>query len=268
MRSGWIIGGLFALCAGAANAQSYPAAAPVPRTTDAPTLRSLATAREIHERFRLGLEHEAASRWDRAIPEFERIIALRPAEPQLSTAYYDVSIAYARSGRLDEASKALHAALTLDPQFLAAMANAIAVDIQRNDLAGARAIADRFIALAPDSARALYQRGLLALRQNDVRTAADDFGKLLQRNPSYAIAHYDLGLAEVKLARLEDARREFEAALALAPSYARAQFALAGVFLRQGQKPQARALFSQVARTADDLSLRNLAAAMRDSIAQ
>lgn len=267
MRLGWILAGLLPLCAAAASAQTYPAATPVPRTTDAPSLRNLALSREVRERFRIGLEHEAASRWERAVPEFERIVALRPVEPQLSTAFYDLSIAYANLHRYDDAAKALHAALQLDPQFLAAMANLIAVDIQRNDISDARAIADRFVMLAPDSARALYQRGLLALQQNDGRAAAADFAKLLGHNPSYAIAHYDLGLAEVKLARLDDARREFETALALSPGYARARFALAGILLRQGQKSQARTLFAQVAQNAGDPSLRNLAAAMRDAIA-
>ncbi|MBV9270413.1 MAG: hypothetical protein JO165_04920, partial [Candidatus Eremiobacteraeota bacterium] len=145
-------------------AQSYPTPVPAPKTTDAPTLRAFAAAREVHERFRIGLENESAARWDAAIPEFERIIVLKPHEPQLSTAYYDVSIAYAHTRRLDDSAKALHHALDLDPQFLAAFANLIAVELERNDIAAARVVADRFIAIAPDSARALYSRGLVALQ--------------------------------------------------------------------------------------------------------
>jgi len=267
VRAAGVLGLLLLAAPAFAAAQSYPTPVPAPRTTDAPTLRALAGAREIHERFRIGLENESAGRWDAAIPEFERIIALKPHEPQLSTAYYNVALAYAHTRRLDDAAKALRRALELDPQFLAAFANLIAVELQRNDIAEARAVADRFIAIAPDSARALYSRGLVALQQGDGATASADFSKLLRRNPAYAVAHYDLGLAEVTLTRLDDARREFEAALDLAPAYARARFALASVLLKQGHRPEARAMFAQVAQSSDDLSLRTLAAAMRDAIA-
>lgn len=262
-----MFGLLLLLAPSVAAAQQYPTPVPAPRTTDAPTLRALAAGREIHERFRIGLENEAAGRWDAAAAEFERIIALKPQEPQLSTAYYDVALAYAHVRRLDDASKALRKALELDPQFLAAFANLIAVEIARNDLPAARAVADRFIAIAPDSARALYSRGLVALQEGDGATASADFSKLLRHNPAYAVAHYDLGLAEVKLTRLDDARREFETALDLAPAYARARFALATVLLKQGHRSEAKSMFAQVAQSSDDLSLRTLAAAMRDAIA-
>lgn len=250
-----------------ASAQTYPASQPMPRTTDAPTLRRLAQEREVHERFTIGLNAEARADWSAAAAEFERVVALSPPEPAGSTARYDLAIAYAHLQRYDDADRALRAALALDPGFLAAMANLVAVDLQRGDLRGARAIADRFVALAPDSARALYSRGIVALRGGDARTASDDFGKLLQQNPSYAVAHYDLGLAEEKLANYDAAVTEFNAALALAPSYARARFALGAVLLHQGKRNEARAQFARVVTDSNgDPSLHTLALAMRDSI--
>ena len=115
------------------------------------------------------------------------------------------------------------------------MANLIAVDLARGDLREARSIADRYVALAPDSARALYSRGIVALQAGDAATAREDFGKLLHGNPSYAVAHYDLALAEERLGRYDAAERELDSALSLAPGYARARFALGVVLLRQGR---------------------------------
>ncbi len=259
---------LATLSTSAVAAQSYPTNAPVPRTTSAPVLRDLATKREIEERFTLGLDALARGQWEAAAAEFERIVALRPPEPKGSTAHYDLAIAYANLERNDDAASQLRAAIALDSGFLAAMANLIAIDLARNDLTEARSVADRFLAIAPDSARALYSRGIVALHSGDAATARDDFGKLLHSNPSYAVAHYDLALAEERLAQLDAAERELRTALSLSPTYARAQFALGVVLLREGRRREAREAFAATLKDASaDPALQNIAAAMKDSIA-
>ncbi|MBV8724192.1 MAG: tetratricopeptide repeat protein [Candidatus Eremiobacteraeota bacterium] len=250
-----------------AAAQAYSPATPVPRTTSAPALRAYAIAREVEERFKLGLDADARGDWTAAAAEFARVAALRPPEPKGSTALYDLAIAYAHLHRYDDAARALRAALALDHEFLAAMANLIAVDLSRGDLQEARAVADRYVALDPQSARALYSRGLVALHAGDAATARDDFGKLLHTNPSYAIAHYDLALAEERLGNYDAAERELRAALELAPAYARARFALGVVLLREGHHGAARDEFSRaMADASADPALKNVAAAMRDAI--
>lgn len=262
---------LTALLAGFATAvtfaQTYPMQTPVPRTTSAPALRALAVQREIEERFRIGLGAEARADWSAAVPEFQRIIALHPPEPQGSTARYDLAIADAKLQRYDDAARALQAAIALDPGFLAAMANLISVDVARGDLPDARRIADRFVAIAPRSARALYARGIVALQAGDAQTARNDFGKLLNANPGYALAHYDLALAEERLSHYPAAERELRTALSLAPGYARARLALGAVLLREGHRHQARAAFAQAGRdAAGDPALQNLAVAMQNSL--
>ena len=252
----------------AADAQTYPMNAPVPKTTSAPALRDLAAQREVEERFTIGLDALSRRDWQGAAQEFERVIALDPHEPKGSTARYDLAIADANLGRNDDAAVALRSAIALDPGFLAAMANLVSIDLSRGDLREARAVADRFVGLAPDSARALYARGIVALRAGDGGTARDDFGKLLHLNPAYAVAHYDLALAEERLGHIDAAERELRTALSLAPTYARAEFALGAVLLREGRRSEAREAFVQTMRDASgDPALLNIAAAMRDSIA-
>src|SRR5579863_3615465 len=248
-------------------AQTYAPSTPLPRTTSAPALRAFATAREVEERFKIGLDAEARGDWKGAVAEFDRIVVLNPPEPKGSTAQYDLAIAYANLQRNDDAARALRAALVRDPEFLAAMANLIAVDLARGDLQEARRVADRYVTLAPDSARALYSRGIVALQAGDATTARQDFGKLLHASPSYAVAHYDLALAEERLGRFDAAERELNSALALAPGYARARFALGVVLLREGDHSAARSAFARATVDASgDPALRNIAAAMRDSI--
>lgn len=258
---------LAAVASTSARAQTYTPQ-PVPRTTSAPTLHAQALSRQIRERFTIGLGAETRGDWPSAIAEFERILALAPGEPQGSTAHYDLSIAYAGVGRYDDAAAQLRAAIALDPGFLAAMSNLIAIDARRGDLTEARAVADRFAALAPDSARALYSQGLIALRAGDAHGAQTAFSLLIARNPSYAVAHYDLGLAEIHLGSMADAEREFGTALSLSPTYARARFALGTVLLHEGRRTEARAQFDRAARDAGgDATLHNVALAMRDAIA-
>src|SRR5579863_5272992 len=258
---------IWGLMAAAAAAQTYAPQRPLPRTTSMPALRALATQREVEERFKLGIDAEARGDWTSAVAEFKRIVALNPPEPKGSTARYDLAIAYANLGRYDDAAGELHAAIALDPAFLAAMANLVSVDLARGDLVQAREIADRYITLDPESARALYSRGIVALRTGDAVTAREDFGKLLRSNPSYAVAHYDLALAEERLGRYDSAERELRTALTLAPGYARARFALGVVLLREGEHGAARNEFQQATLdAAGDPVLQNIAAAARDSI--
>ncbi len=258
---------LILVAAAPALAQIYPTPSPAPRTTSVPALRGLAVRREIEERFSLGLDAESREDWKAATAEFERIIALHPSEPQGSTARYDLAIAYANLARNDDAARELRAAIALDSGFLAAMANLVSVDLARGDAREARQVADRYLGLAPESARALYSRGILALQSGDDATAREDFGKLLHANPSYALAHYDLALAEERLGHYVEAERELRSALALSPAYARARFALGVVLLREGEHAQARDAFARAtADAAGDPALQNIAAAMRDSI--
>jgi tetratricopeptide (TPR) repeat protein len=259
---------IFAAGAAAVQAQTYGTATPAPRLTDTKALRALAQMREVHERFTIGLGAEREERWSDAAAEFERIITLHPPEPQLSTAYYDAGIAYAHLQRLDEAARAFGSAITGDPQFLAAMANLISVDLARGDVREARTVADRFVTLAPDSARALYSRGIVSLKQGDTATARKDFGQLLQADPQYALAHYDLAIAQARDGAYAAAEQELRIALDLAPAYGRARFALGTVLLREGKRTEARTQFDAVARdSGGDIALRNLASAMRDAIA-
>lgn len=266
-RLGVFLLGLATAASGVALAQTYGNPHRIPRSTDSGILRRIAERREIHERFSIGLEAESRSDWNRAAAEFERILQLSPPEPQASTAHYDLALAYAHSARLNDAAREFNAAIVGDPGFLAAMANLVSVDLSRNDLLDARRVADRFAALAPDSARALYSRGIVALRSGDARTAQSDFGKLLRNDPQYAVAHYDLGIAESQLQHFAAAEREFGAALSASPTYARARVALGSVLLKEGRRHDAKAAFARAAvDSTDDPALRNLAGALRDAI--
>ncbi len=256
----------FAAAAGSVPAQTYPGSTMAPRTTDAGVLAARARDREIHERFARGVAAEAKGDWAAAVPEFTRIVVLDPPEPKGSTARYDLAIADAHLGRDDAAVTLLDDALHRDPGFAAAAATLVAVQLRRGNVSGARTAADRFVAIAPNAAMALYGRGLAALQGGDLVTARSDFRALLDSDPSYAVAHYDLALVELRDGHDDVAQAELERALALAPGYARARFALGTVLLRSGRRADARVAFDRCARDAEDPALRALAIDLRDKL--
>jgi tetratricopeptide (TPR) repeat protein len=248
--------------------QPYPGLTPAPRTTDAATLRGLAAGREVVERIRLGIADESRRDWAAAAAEFSLVIALHPGEPQSSTAFYDLGIARAGLEDYASAAAAFRDAIARDPGFLAARANLVAVLLSAGDITGARRAADDLVDLAPDSARALYARGIVALRSGDPATALGDFRKLLSNDPQYAVAHYDLALAEESLGHYDDAERDLVAAIALAPAYTRARIALGALLLHEGKREEARLAFDDAVRSTPDPALRNLATSLRDAIPQ
>ncbi|HTJ26614.1 MAG TPA: tetratricopeptide repeat protein [Candidatus Limnocylindria bacterium] len=249
-----------------ARAELYPHASPPPRTTDPAALADQARAREIHERFARGIAAQEAGDWAGAEPEFRRIIVLDPPEPRGSTARYDLALSEAQLGRYASAAELLTDALRRDPHFAAAAANLVTVELQRGDVAAARAAADRFAAIAPEAALAHYGRGLAALRAGDLATARADFRALADTNPAYAVAHYDLALVELRAGHDDAALAELTRALALSPGYARARFALGTVLLRDGRRDDARVAFDRCAHDAADPALRALAIDLRDKL--
>lgn len=251
---------------GIAIAQPYPIATAPSRTTDREALHSLAIGREVHERFMRGLGALERAEWNAAVPEFTRIIALNPGEPKGSTARYDLGVALMHLADYDHARAQFEEALVRDPGFGAAAANLVSVTLLQGDLAAARSAADRFMRIAPDAARAVYSRGLVALRNGDLATARNDFRALIGNDPAYAIAHYDLALVEIKAERFDVAETELERALDLSPRYARARFALGTIFLRLGRKSDARVAFDRTARDATDTTLQDLAVNLRDRL--
>jgi tetratricopeptide (TPR) repeat protein len=249
-----------------APAQSYPAAAPVVRTTAPAQLEALVRDREVAERFSRGLDSAAAGDWRTSAAEFTRVVSLDPPEPRGSTARYDLGIAQAHLGNYGDAEASFDEALRRDPGFAAAAANLVETALQAGDLEQARAAADRFVAIAPSSLRARYSRGLVALRQNDLGAARTDFAALVAAAPSYALAHYDLAITEIRSGAYAAAQGELEAALALSPGYARARFALATLMVRADRRVAAQENLGRVIQDADDPSLRALATGLRDQL--
>lgn len=183
---------------------------------------------------------------------FRAAIARDPAEPQGSTAYYDLGLVLARSGRYDEAAQAFDAALERDPGILPAWLGLVYTDIQRHKYVEAQRDARALRASAPSSALARYAEGYAALLGGQYDLAASAFAALLPGNDNVASVRYDLGLALLRAGRLDDARVEAEHAVRLAPSFAKGYFLLGSIWLRAGDRARAAAAYEHARALSDD----------------
>jgi tetratricopeptide (TPR) repeat protein len=221
--------------------------------------------------FMLGLLYSAQGRGaggpsanDEVIAEFDRAIALRPAEAEL---HYRLGVVllereqYRASAdslslavRLDARSSAAYlplakALLKLDKpkDALAALQSWLARTPPQREVATAMALIEDIVIPGrrlPESAEEKFIHGVDALNQaDDPLQAISIFDELLRENPGAAIAHTMLALC---YQRLDDAARaldELRQAADLAPEDGRNQLYLGELYLGRGQANRAKAAF-------------------------
>lgn len=94
---------------------------------------------------------------------------------------------------------------------------------------------DQAIALAPDLARAHFNRGTILLDRGDAQDALEAFAKAVQYKPDSAGAHFNIGSAHARLVQHEAAARAYRRALAFKPEFVDAEVALGTALEELGQ---------------------------------
>ena len=140
------------------------------------------------------------------------VVAGMPAEvtPEALT-MFEQATAVMAAGDLVDAELRLKEFLLRYPGFPAAHTNlAIIYSSYGNDDAALDAI-EQALAVNPDYAPALNQKGLLLRRNGNFLEAEAAYLKAVTSDPEYALAHYNLGvLNELYLQRLDVALQHFE----------------------------------------------------------
>jgi len=97
------------------------------------------------------------------------------------------------------------------PDYPGAYVNLAILRAGNGDDEGAKAAVESALALDPDNAPALNQKGLLLRREGKFFEAEAAYLKAVTASPEYALAHYNLGvLNELYLQRLDVALQHFE----------------------------------------------------------
>ena len=97
------------------------------------------------------------------------------------------------------------------PTYPGAHVNLAIIHVKNGDDAAAAQSIDAALAIDPEYAPALNQKGMLLRRNGNFSEAEAAYLKAVTSNPDYALAHYNLGvLNELYLQRLDVALQHFE----------------------------------------------------------
>ncbi len=130
---------------------------------------------------------QAAGAVEAALAHYQRAVEL---SPQYATAYFNLGTALDSLGRNEEAARQFEAALGLDPLYVDAHVNLGCYYHMQMDLERALASYDRAVALAPDSAKARFNRAMCLLTDGRLRDGWSDY-EWRMRVPGFPMRSFD-----------------------------------------------------------------------------
>ena len=136
--------------------------------------------------------------YEKAVWEYQKAIGMNP---QLSTAYNGIGIAYTVLERYSEAVEAQQKALALQPNFVEAHAGLGLVSLKQNRTASALKHYRQAVALDPQFLEAHQKIAMILLNQGNYATAAETYQKITALKPNDAEAYHNLGLCYAHQAR-------------------------------------------------------------------
>lgn len=219
------------------------------------------------------------------------------SHPLSAPAAINLSVAYAKSGLLDDAASLLRGTLDTHPESVSVVEALAAVLVLQSrvepaaDLLSAAAkthpddqqlrilllralvlardpranrLADQLLASDPHQWEILYLTGLLQQQAGNFAAARTRYQESLARNPDYPDAHFQLGVVLESLGDNVGARSQLQKALALGFNSPKIYFDLGRVLHRLGDETAARRRFQLYQQAQQAESNQTLAAARSD----
>lgn len=131
-----------------------------------------------------------------------------------------------QGGELERARSLYDEILEIDPDYVQAHVNLVAIHGQMGDYARSASHYDRSVDLDPTIAEAHYNHGVSRHFAGDYDAAVEAFGKAIEINPLHADSHSNLGTALEALGRSSEASGHYEEALSHNPAHPMANFHL------------------------------------------
>ena len=148
-------------------------------------------------------------------------------------------------GRVDEASKDIQQALSLNPNYSDALALQSIIAIVQNDKERALDVAKKAVAADPKSATALIALSFAQQANFDLDGALESLQQAVQVNPNDALAWARLSEVHLMFARLNRALEAAQKAVALDPNLARTQTVLGFAYLTQVDTTESKKAFER-----------------------
>jgi tetratricopeptide (TPR) repeat protein len=148
-------------------------------------------------------------------------------------------------GRVDEASRDIERALSLDPKYSDAFALQSVIAVVQNEREKALDIARKAVAADPKSAGALIALSYAQQANFDLEGALDSLNQAVQVRPENALAWARLSELHLSFARLGEALEAAQKAVALDPNLARTQMVLGFAYLTQVNTTESKRAFER-----------------------
>ncbi len=234
--TGFVVG--LGVCMVVAAAFATRARLPVWRDSESLWLDTIAkTPNAAVAHANLGLCYAERGEHGRAIPHYQRALALRP---DLQSAAVNLANALHRTGQRQEALAQHRRAARAAPGDPNAQYNLGAALLDAGDEDGARAAFERALALDTNHAPALTELGRMALKRQDLGGALELLARATAVPQPPAEAHYLHGLALGRARRTDAALEALEQAVELEPTHARARLQFAMALAATGRTEAAR----------------------------
>ncbi len=179
-------------------------------------------------------------------------------------AHYNLGVALAGQGELDQAIDHYHRALQFAPWSADVRIDLAGALFERGQWAEAIHLYDQALKLQPDSAKAHCGLGVALAARGDINGAIQHYNQALQLNPDSVEAHSNLGAALAAQKNWAEAVQHCERAVQLAPAQALPQMNLGNVLAMQGKMAGAIPHFERALQLKPDYAKAhfNLAAAL------
>lgn len=143
-------------------------------------------------------------------------------------------------GRVQESINAIKPALEKYPDSEWAWILLGRAQIRLRQLDDAESSLSKALAIAPNSADALFRMGVVHSLRNNHETAAVWFRKALQQKPDHPVALYNLGHGARQMGRIDEAIGYFRKSIECGPDYFDGLCALGDILADEGHTDEAR----------------------------
>ncbi len=190
--------------------------------------------------YNLGLAFAARGQVDEAIAQYRKALEIMPDYVEART---NLGNAFADRGQFDEAIAQFRQALEIRPDCAPAYTGLGNVFADREQIDEAIVQYRKALDIEPGYVNARISLGLILARCGKVDDAIACFRKALDINPFYSLAHYNLGLALVSKGQVNEAIAQYRKALDIEPDNVDAHNNLGLALGGQGQVDEAIAHF-------------------------
>ncbi|MDR4497770.1 MAG: tetratricopeptide repeat protein [Candidatus Scalindua sp.] len=210
-----------------------------------PHKKSSPAADEADIYFEKGLEYYNNERWDEAIAEINKAMALNP---EYKDSFYKFGLAHYKGGFYDKAITAYSLSLKLNPNDFRVYCDRGLAYGKNGQYDKAIADYDQAIKLDPKHAKVYVGRGVAFKNKGEDEKAIADYTQAIKLNSTYALAYYNRGLVHQKKGRYEKAIADFDQALKSNPKYTNAYYSRGLAYHYTGQYEKAVADYTESIR--------------------